>query len=245
MDLNSRPQLNGEVQNSGLPLSTALVENSSTGCDESLLVCFPLHPRDALWKPGLHSLSEHKEIRKWINQHPLDEDGKVQQKLWYHFGRQRKGSGDVVRDPSTTEPLAIGSFSRDRSFDFSPFFRPRSGWTTTLRELGTAVCVDVALDGGIPCMVAVTVEFDAGGCWSSHARLACLSTDFADDSAGVVSQDVVCKELARLEQHLKQSMRTTCRDHSVDDIIRLSVRLSYRMPKDNISVERCVRRRNE
>ena len=114
MDCDGCPPLNGIVQDSGLPLRTAPGGTSSTACDEGTLVCFPLHPRDALWRAGLHTLSEHREIRKWISRHPLDEDGKVQQSLWYHFGRRRESSDDMVRDSSTTAHLAIGLLSRDR-----------------------------------------------------------------------------------------------------------------------------------
>ena len=243
MDCDGCPPLNGIVQDSGLPLRTAPGGTSSTACDEGTLVCFPLHPRDALWRAGLHILSEHREILKCISRHPLDEDGKVQQSLWYHFGRRRESSHDMVRDSSTTAHPAIGLLSRDRSCEFSPFFRPRSGLTTKLRELGTAVCVDVAHDHGTPCTVAITVETDAGGCWSGHASLACSSKEFVDDATGVVWQEIVFKELARLQKHMQQSSSTTWKDHSVDEIIRLSVRLSDWTPEENPPVERRVRGR--
>ena len=90
MDCDGCPPPNGMVQDSGLVLRTAPGGTVSTACDEGTSVCFPLHPRDALWRAGLHTLSEHREIRKWISRHPLDEDGKVQQSLWYHFGRRRE-----------------------------------------------------------------------------------------------------------------------------------------------------------
>ena len=243
MDCDGCPLPNGIVQESGLPLRTAPGGTSSTACDEGTLVCFPLHPRDALWRAGLHTLSEHRAIRDWISRHPLDEDGKVQQSLWYHFGRRRESSDQMVRDSSTTAHPAIGLLSRVRSCEFSPFFRPRTGLTTKLRELGTAVCVDVAHDHGTPCTVAITVESDAGGCWSSHASLACSSKDFVDDATGVMLQELVFKELARLENYMQQSMPTTWKEHAVDDIIRLSVRLSYWIPEENPPVERRVRGR--
>ena len=76
MDCDGCPPLNGIVQDSGPPLRTAPGGTSSTACDEGTLVCFPLHPRVALWKAGYHTPSEHREIREWINRHPLAEDGK-------------------------------------------------------------------------------------------------------------------------------------------------------------------------
>ena len=65
---------------------------SSVSSNEYITACYPAHPREALWTAGMLTLSEHRMIRKWIDDHPRSEDGKAQQSLWYHFGRQKKTS---------------------------------------------------------------------------------------------------------------------------------------------------------
>ena len=243
MECDDRIAPKGSVQDYGVPSCTNPGGSLATISDEGTLVCFPLHPRDALWRAGLHTLSEHREIRNWIRQHPLSEDGKVQQSLWCHFGRREESSNKSVRRSSMIAHPAMGLLSRGRTCELSPFFRPETGLTTKLQELGTAVCVDVAGDHGTPCTVGITVETDAGGYWSGHASVACSSKDLVHDDAEIIFQKPVLKELARLDDHMRQPMSTTWKDHTINDIIRLSVRLSYSIPQEKPPVERRVRGR--
>ena len=149
----------------------------------------------------------------------------------------------MVRSSSMTAHPAIGLLSRDRTCELSPFLRPETGLRTKLEEMGAAVCVDVAGDHGTPCAVGITVETDAGGYWSGHVGMACSSKDLVHDDAEIIFQKPVLKELGRLDDHMRQSMSTTWRDHTMNNIIRLSVRLSYSIPQENPPVERRVRGR--
>ena len=137
----------------------------------------------------------------------------------------------------------ISPLNRSRTIEFSPFFRPETRLTTNLQELCAAVCVDVAGDNGTPCAVGITVETDAGGCWSGHANLACPSKDPGHDDTRVTWQEQVFNELARLNDNMRQSMSTTWKEHTIKDIIRLSVRISYSIPQEFPPVGRRVRGR--
>ena len=116
----------------------------------------------------MHTLSEHRLIRIWIQDHPVHEDGKAQQSLWYHFGRRQKNSDKMVRESSLLSHSDCGLSSRGRTYEFSPFVRPETGLATKLQELGAAVCADVADEHGTPCTVGMFVEIEAGGYWSGR-----------------------------------------------------------------------------
>ena len=135
------------------------------------MVRFPSHPREALWG-GRHTLSEQRLIREWMQAHPLQTDGKVQQSLWYHFGRRPASSSTAHHSASAAENQMVGLLSRDRTCNCSPFFNPGKELTTRLRDLGIAVCADFAGDHGTPCAVGVAVETNGSVYWSGHAPVA-------------------------------------------------------------------------
>ena len=120
---------------------------------------------------------------------------------------------------------------------------PRRDWRQTFKSSVPPSAQDVAGDNGTPCTVGITVETDAGGCWSGHANVACPSKDPGHDDTRVTWQKQIFKELARLNDHMRQTMSTTWKEHTIDDILRLSVRISYSTPQENLPVERRVRGR--
>ena len=67
-----------------------VISTSAGSGQDAMTACYPAHPRDDLWKAGKFTMAEHRQLRKWIEDHPCSEDGKAQQSLWYHFSRKRK-----------------------------------------------------------------------------------------------------------------------------------------------------------
>ena len=115
--------------------------------------------------------------------------------------------------------------------------------TTQLRELGIAVCADVSGEHGMPSTVGLSVEFDGGEYWSGHASVACSSKERVGDDVGPVFRKAVLSELARLDSRMRQSSLVTRKEHTINDIIRLSVRISYAIQQDNPHGNRRVRQR--
>ena len=168
--------------------AVAACVNSSSGSsitsNDYMTACYPAHPREALWTAGMFTLSEHRLIRKWIDDHPRSEDGKAQQSLWYHFGRQKKISEKEVGDATLPSHSVSILFSMDRTYEFTPFVRPKTDFVPKLQEVGAAVCDDVAGEHGTPCTIGMFVEIKGGGYWTGHVDVTSSREELEQDDGG-------------------------------------------------------------
>ena len=227
-----------------VPAGSADSTNSSGSRGESHFACFPEHPKVAFMKPGMFTRSENEELRTWLRRHGPDSDGLVQQTLWRHFGTSPVRSPSLGSDLSLEDSSALEVSSKHRSFVFTPFAPAFSTLSVKIRELGANVCIDVVAAGGIPCMVAIVVEFDGGGSWCRHSDLSYVDISMLGDEDVGALQGLVCDELACLEVMLRDSMRVLRTHRRLSNITRLLIRLSYRILPTFPSAERCVRRRH-
>ena len=181
---------------------------SSVSSNDYMTACYPAHPREALWKAGMFTLSEHRQIRKWIEDHPCSEDGKAQQSLWYHFRRQKKRPEKEVGDAFLPSHSVNILFRRERTYDFTPFVRPETEFVTKLQELGVAICADVAGEHGTPCTIGMFVEIKGGGFWTGHGDVTSERMELERNGEGGKWKDVAQKALVHLYTYFEKSMAT-------------------------------------
>ena len=234
-------EIDGEAR---ISASSADFNDLPASLDESHSACFPEHPKDAFMKPRMFTRSENEELRTWLRKHGPDSNGLVQQTLWRHFGTSPVRSRSLGNDLSLEDSSALEVSSKHRSFVFTPFAPAFSTLSVKIRELGANVCIDVVAAGGIPCMVAIIVEFDGGGSWCRHSDLSYVDISMLGDEDVGALQGLVCDELACLEVMLRDSMRILRTHRRLSNITRLFIRLFYRILPTFPSAERCVRRRH-
>ena len=202
------------------------VSTSAVSAQEDMTACYPAHPKDALWKAGMWTPKQHRQIREWINNHPCSDDGKAQQSLWYHFSRKRKKSESEVGDASLPWRSVNILFRLERTYDFTPFVRPETEFVTKLQEVGVAICADVIGEHGTPSIIGMFVEIKGGGFWTGHVDVTNEQKELNRDEEGGKQKDLAQKALVHLYTYFKKNMATGKEDYSMCDVLRFTVRIS-------------------
>ena len=123
-------------------------------------------------------------------------------------------------------------------------FNPGKELATRLRDLGIAVCADVAGDHGTPCPVGVTVETNGCESWSGHAPVARSGEESVEENVDIMFRKQILNRIESLERNMRQSLPAARKEHTINDIIRLSVRLTYSIQQDRLPNLEVVRRHN-
>ena len=173
---------------------------------EDTTAFLPMHPRTALWQPGMWTPKQHQEIRKWINSHPCSDDGLVQKSLWFHFSKKRKKTETDVGDASLPWRSINSAFRMERSYEFTPFVRPEIDFVTKLEEVGGAVCSDVISERGTPSIIGMFVEIKGGGFWTGHVDVTNEQEEMNRQKEGGMQKNVAQSALGHLFMYFKKNM---------------------------------------
>ena len=203
------------------------ISTSAFCTQEDMTAFLPMHPRTALWQPGMRTPKQHQEIRKWINSHPCSDDGLVQKSLWLHFSKKRKRTETNVGDASLPWRSVNATFRMERSFEFTPFVRPEIDFVTKLEEVGGAVCSDVIGERGTPSIIGMFVEIKGGGFWTGHVDVTNEQEEMNRQKEGGMQQNVAQSALGRLFMYFKKNMVSGKDEYDMCDVKRFTVRIAY------------------